>query len=745
MKTSVSRFIGICLILFGLTRITIAQTISINMDSAYQTIRGFGGIHITSWQGTDLNEDLREKAFDNDPGELGLSILRLQIDPDSNRFDTELEIAQYAVEKGAIVFASPWDPPAEMLDPASSQHRLHEDYYDDYAAHLTRYYTHMIENGVPIYAISVQNEPDWDGGWTQWTAEEMIKFLEENAQTIPTQVMAPESYKFDRPYTDALLNDPEASANLDIVAGHIYGGGLVDYPHCRDHKKEAWMTEHYTSSDRSANLWPDALLVGSELNIFLESNFHAYVWWYIRRFYGLITDDGAISKRGYVFSHFSKFIRPGATRVDVTPDAKPGVDATAFKTDSTLVVVVINSNASEVNLDFAIQNNIGIDTLTKFTTSETKNVVNDGGINIAGDIFSATVDPYSITTFTSYAENGGKSNNIHPVAMAGEDIVIEDIDGNGSEIITLDGTASNDPDGIITNYSWSVNGMQVAWESSPEITLDVGAHMAVLTVTDDDGATHADTILIAIISPYNTEIWLEAECGIVGSTWEINTDENASYSEYVNSPGGTQSIDEPSTDTADHLIYTFQVDEAGGYKVWARVITPSYDDDSYWVKMDTNDWVRWNGIAASVGSEWGWDDVHDDNGTITYELETGSHTLSICYREDGALLDKLYLTNTGIIPTGIGEEDETCPEKPDAINQADNSLTKIEVFPNPAQNEIQVSWSDGFTSLLVVSLEGKIIIQRNYPLLRQQLHLALDLEPGMYLLLLKKNPQVCLN
>jgi hypothetical protein len=279
--------------------------------------------------------------------------------------------------------------------------------------------------------------------------------------------------------------------------------------------------------------------------------------------------------------------------------------------------------------------------------------------------------------------------------------------------------------------------MQVAWESNPEVTFDVGEYLAVLTVTDNDGATHADTFNISIQSPYNTHIWLEAECGTVGSTWEINTDEEASYGEYVNTPNGTQSIDAPSTDPADHLIYTFEVEEAGGYKVWARVITPTFDDDSYWVKMDTGDWIRWNGIAASVGSEWDWDDVHDDNGTITFELETGSHTLTICYREDGALLDKLYLTNTGSIPSGIGEEDETCPEKPDAIEQDHSENPAIQVFPNPARNEIQVHWAEGFTSLILISVEGKTIMQEEFPVLHQQTHLIVNLESGLYLILLK--------
>ncbi len=739
MKTLRTVFVGIGLILLSSTRLVNGQSVTIDMDSTRQLIRGFGGIQIPAWTGTELTDDMSEKAFGNDPGEIGLTILRLRIDPDSNQFSRELPMALHAVGKGAIVFASPWNPPAEMLVSGSALRKLREDAYDDYVEHLNKYNTYMADNGVSLYAISVQNEPDYGDDWTRWTAAEMIKFLEENGQDIETRVLAPESFQFRRPYTDSILNDSEASANLDIVGGHIYGGGLFDYPLAREQGKEVWMTEHYTSSDRSANLWPDALLVGSEITNCMQANFNAYVWWYIRRFYGFITDDGSISKRGYVMSQFSKFVRPGAVRIDATPDVAPGIDATAFKTDSTLVIVVVNSNDSEVSLDFTIENNIGIDTLTQFTTSETKNVVNDGGISITGNTFSAIVDAYSITTFTSYDGNGGKYNNVPPVADAGEDIVIEDSDGNGSEIITLDGTSSSDADGTIVNYSWSLNGQQITWGASPEIELPIGNHTVILAVTDDDGATDTDTLNIEITSIYSTELWAEAECVIVGSTWEILFDENASNGVYVGAPLGTESVEAPSADTADHLIYAFHLAEPGPYKVWGRVITPSPNDDSYWVKIDSGSWAMWNNIPG--GNDWHWDDVHDGgaDNTVVYQLSEGDHELSICYREDGAYLDKLLIANTGLTPSGTGEEGLTCtinPPGPGLIN-AVHELSDILIYPNPADNEIQIRWNTGFNSLLVVGMDGRNMLQKKYTAPLKNVDLHLDLEPGMYFLILR--------
>ncbi len=81
------------------------------------------------------------------------------------------------------------------------------------------------------------------------------------------------------------------------------------------------MTEvYYPNSDtNSADRWPEALDVSQHIhNAMVEGDFQAYVWWYIRRSYGPMKEDGTISKRGYNMAHFSKFVRPGYVRIDAT-------------------------------------------------------------------------------------------------------------------------------------------------------------------------------------------------------------------------------------------------------------------------------------------------------------------------------------------------------------------------------------------------------------------------------------------
>src|SRR5690606_16729315 len=140
--------------------------------------------------------------------------------------------------------------------------------------------------------------------------EEMTTFMRENAASIGTKVIAPESFQFRKPISDAILNDSLAASHLDIVGGHIYGGGLSRYTLAEEKGKEVWMTEHYTESANSGNLWPLAFDVATEIHNNIMANFSAYIWWYIVRYYGPIgegeqgTVKGEITKRGYLMANY---------------------------------------------------------------------------------------------------------------------------------------------------------------------------------------------------------------------------------------------------------------------------------------------------------------------------------------------------------------------------------------------------------------------------------------------------------
>ncbi len=169
-----------------------------------------------------------------------------------------------------------------------------------------------------------------------------------------------------------VICDTAALANLDILGAHLYGTALGDHPYPlfiqKGQGKELWITEHYTDSSTDADSWPNALNVAYEIyNSMVEVEFNAYVWWYIRRSYGMIKDDGQVSKRGYCMTQFSKFVRPGYVRVATTKNPTTDVYVSAYKNNQNAVVVAVNRSTSSKILTLSISG-ATVQSLTKYTT-----------------------------------------------------------------------------------------------------------------------------------------------------------------------------------------------------------------------------------------------------------------------------------------------------------------------------------------------------------------------------------------
>ncbi len=97
--------------------------------------------------------------------------------------------------------------------------------------------------------------------------------------------------------------------------------------------------------------------------------------------------------------------------------------------------------------------------------------------------------------------------NNPPTANAGSDQSV--IEG---EMVTLDGSASTDPDGSITAYQWQENNAVLSNEKSfDKSDFSVGIHTLTLIVTDNEGVSDSDTIDVTIKSsaPANKPDWFE--------------------------------------------------------------------------------------------------------------------------------------------------------------------------------------------------------------------------------------------
>lgn len=380
----------------------------INLSTKYQEIQGYGGMNHPSWAG-DLTASQRETAFGNSTNQLGFSVLRIFIDSDSNNWYKEVATAKAAVAKGAIVFATPWNPPSNLCETFNHNgdtkaKRLRHDKYAQYANHLNNFVNYMKNNGVNLYAISMANEPDYGHDWTWWTSSEIVTFLKYYAGSINCRLIAPESFSYNKNIMEPILNDSQALANVDIMGTHLYGTQYKNFAwplfQQKGAGKQLWMTEvYYPNSDaNSADRWPEALGVSEHIHNAMINNMQTYVWWYIRRSYSPMKEDGTISKRGYCMAQYSKFIRRGYRRVAATANPNNGVYVSAYTGDGKAVIVAINKGSSSINQKFTV-NGQSISSVDRYRTSSNENLAKTSNLALTDNGFWAYMPANSVSTF----------------------------------------------------------------------------------------------------------------------------------------------------------------------------------------------------------------------------------------------------------------------------------------------------------------------------------------------------------
>jgi O-glycosyl hydrolase len=425
---------------------------TVDYGAADQTIRGFGGS--TAWLG-QMPPAVATGLFDPVKG-LGLSILRLRIDPEgsptgggakgnpyeTNEWDYEVANGLEAVtaNPNAIVFASPWTPPATWKLNGSSSIQddgetwnqsfnscaegtgycggyLDPNHYADYANYLEDFVKFFnTTNGFNLYAISMQNEPEENVTYEScvWTPEEMDTWLAVNASTITsdaysTKLIMPESDNFSPVDAAKALSDPNAEGLISIIGGHIYGVSPAPYSiPSGDSPKELWMTE-YGPLTTSTPTYAESLTYAETVHAsMVTGQYNAYVWWGIfgtptaAGTWGLVDTSGNPTVFGNVIGQYSKFIQPGYSRYDVTGSAPANVFISAYagteNSQQHYVIVAINAGTSAVNQPFAIDN-ATVTSMTPWQTTSSGGLVQQTAVTVTGGAFTYTLPAQSITTF----------------------------------------------------------------------------------------------------------------------------------------------------------------------------------------------------------------------------------------------------------------------------------------------------------------------------------------------------------
>lgn len=281
-----------------------------------------------------------------------------------------------AINPQLTVIATPWSAPAWMKSSQSLiAGTLRPDAYASYAAYLTRYIETLNAAGVPISALTIQNEPhnepkDYPG--MRFEAPQRAVFIGRHlgprlaARHITTRILDWD-HNWDEPQSPlGVLGDSVASRYVSGIAWHCYGGdvGAQTRVHDAYPDKDTWFTE-CAGGEWAANFGDNlrwnvkTLIIGTTRNwartvtlwnLALDAR-HGPHKGGCNDCRGVLTIDSASgtvtrNEEFYALAHASRFVRPGAVRVASTTGVDD-LDTVAFQNvdDGSVVTIIVNSAA----------------------------------------------------------------------------------------------------------------------------------------------------------------------------------------------------------------------------------------------------------------------------------------------------------------------------------------------------------------------------------------------------------------
>ena len=390
-------------------------TIEVNDATKYQQMDGFGAslTDSSAWLiSKKLSEaqrkELLETLFGPKKG-IGLSVLRQPMgasdfglehysydDLPAGKSDPELHHFSIAHDRAYIlpilrealalnphlkIIATPWSPPGWMK---SSGSLLEGTLLPSAYAPLAQYFVKFVQSykaaGVPIYAVTMQNEPlnipkDYPG--MGMSASEQAAFLREylgpafQAAKLNTKIMI-----FDHnwdliDFPIAVMSDAKAASFAAGIATHCYGGRWTAQSslHDRFPDKDIWETECSGGEWQKGRLLEQAarLIIGSTRNwaksvvlwnLALDQNHGPYKGGCDKcRAVVTINDSESPATSSFTvdyvgLAHASKFIVPGAHRVDSNSFEEGSLEDVAFRNpDGSIVLIVLNGGSAPISFN----------------------------------------------------------------------------------------------------------------------------------------------------------------------------------------------------------------------------------------------------------------------------------------------------------------------------------------------------------------------------------------------------------
>jgi glucosylceramidase len=314
-------------------------------------------------------DDMPDGEFDPGLGHFSIAPIR----------ETVLPVVRDALSLNPSlrVMASPWSAPAWMKTSGTLAHgTLSPQFYGAFASYLVKYVAAMKAQSVPIFALTLQNEPHLDTG----NYPGMLLDADARAQLIgkylgpalsrgrATTRILEWDHNWNRPQEPLqVLGNPLAAAYVAGVAWHCYEGNVSAQTqvHLAHPDKDTYLTECSGGnwdppSDPSLLRMTRELIIGSTRgwargvllwNLALDQSAGPHLGG-CTTCRGVVTIDshtGEVTRNDeyYVIAHASRFVHPGARRIE-SNETDSGLDNVAFRNqdDGSIVLITANSATS---------------------------------------------------------------------------------------------------------------------------------------------------------------------------------------------------------------------------------------------------------------------------------------------------------------------------------------------------------------------------------------------------------------
>jgi len=382
-------------------------TLEVDESKTAQSIEGFGGA-LTGGSAMLINNmdaqaktSLLKELFAADGNNIGISYIRIsigasdlsdhvftyddlpygQIDTAMTQFSLEPEQKDLipvlkqilTINPELKILGSPWTAPVWMKTKNSSiGGSLKTIYFSAYAKYFVKYIQGMAAEGIPIDAITIQNEPLYGGNNPSMimTANDQAAFIKGYlgpvfaANNIKTKIIIYDHNADRTDYPITVMNDPDAKKYVAGSAFHLYGGSINDLAKVKaaHPDKDLYFTEQWVGAPgnfpEDLKFHVGTLIIGGtqnycrnviEWNLASDPTLHPHTDGGCTQCLGAVTIDGSSVTRDpayYIIAHAAKFVRPGSVRIASTVSSS--LLNVAFKTpDGKRVMIVLNNSGSE--------------------------------------------------------------------------------------------------------------------------------------------------------------------------------------------------------------------------------------------------------------------------------------------------------------------------------------------------------------------------------------------------------------